>query len=175
MALLVLLLVFAFSGYLANLEKLKRFNLFKALLLVVGETFIGMLLFTLFAFFIAISDLSLVLLDSGGSLFVVVLLLAVINGFILYWINRWFFPQFFISNQVQTLCEYIIQWLLIYVTVYQDLFNNLTSLLQLTELPVSEFGKWDLTHPSVLTLLVLPSLISVWIGIILYKTKEDTI
>lgn len=175
MALLGLLLLFAFSGYLANLEKAKRFNLFKALLLVAGEALIGMILFTLFAFLIAISELSLVLLDSGSSLFVVVLLLAVMNGFILYWINRWFFPTFSISNQVQTLCEYIIQWLLIYVTVYQDLFNNLNSFLKLAELSASEFGKWDLTHPSVLTLLVLPSLISVWVGIILYKTKEDTI
>lgn len=175
MALLCLLLLVAFSGYLANLEKSKRFNLFKALLLVVGEAFIGMVSFILFAFVIAVSALSFILVESGGSLFIVVLLLAVMNGFILYWMNRWLFPKFSISNQVQTLCEYIIQWLLIYVTVYQDLFNNLDSFLKLAELSANDFGKWDLTHPSVLTLLVLPSLISVWVGIILYKTKEDTI
>ncbi|MBX9011968.1 hypothetical protein HCG60_02820 [Ligilactobacillus murinus] len=55
------------------------------------------------------------------------MIIAILNGIGLYWLNHFLNVKFKISSQVQMLYEYIIQWGLLYVTVYQVMFDNFLS------------------------------------------------
>ncbi|TGY56061.1 hypothetical protein E5340_03945 [Ligilactobacillus murinus] len=58
------------------------------------------------------------------------MIIAILNGIALYWLNYFLNVKFKISSQVQMLYEYIIQWGLLYVTVYQVMFDNFLSILK---------------------------------------------
>lgn len=114
------------------------------------------------------------LIPELSSLFSLLLLVAILNGLLLYWLNRWLLPTFKLNRQVQVLCEYIIQWGLIYITVYQVIFDNLVTTLKESGLG-SSLPTLELTNPEDLIVLILPSLISVWIGLILYRVQQKTL
>lgn len=175
MAVYFLILIIVVSGFLAGLDKKKRFYFLKATFLVGIETIIGVVLFGSFFFVIMQTFLKDIFLAGIGSLFALVLLIAVIDGFIIYWWNRIFIPKLKVSHQVQTLGEYIIQWSLIYITVYQVIFDNFIATIQSASSKSFSVDNFSLTNPSDLIIIVLPTLISVWISIILYKTKENAI
>lgn len=157
-------------GFLSNLEKEKRFFVFKAFLIVAIETIIGSALFLAFLFIILKTPINTLLLSGFGSLFIVTLLVAVVDGIILYWFNTWMMIKYNVDNRVQTLCEYIIQWSLIYITIYQVIFDNLISSIK-----ANGISSIDIANPSDLAILILPSLISVWVSIILYKLKKNNL
>lgn len=60
--------------------------------------------------------------------------------------------------------------MLIYITVYQVVFDNLINTVKGLNIDTL-----SITNPSDLIVSVLPSLISIWIGLIFYKTKKDMI
>lgn len=161
------------SGYLAGVEKNRRFNIAKSFLIVAAKTIACSLSFVLFMILIYKTPLSNILIADVESLFVVILLVAVIDGIILYHISRIIFPKLNISNQVLTLCEYIIQWSLIYITIYQVLFDNILKNAEFKS--IIEISNLNIANPSDLIIAVLPSLISTWISVILYKFKENTL
>ena len=69
------------------------------------------------------------------------------------------------STTTLTLVEYYIQWSLIYVTVYQAIFSNIKHISTITHfIRVGNF-----LDPNLLVVVVLPSFISAWIAVILYK------
>lgn len=158
------------SGFLVGFKKEKRFCLLKATVFVGAETLIGSLLFFLIMLLISQTFLKHVFLADFSSLFVVILFVAVIDGFILYWINRFLIPKFSIGKLTQTLSEYIIQWSLIYITIYQIVFEYIK--LDISE---AKLESLSLTNPSDVAIMVLPTLISVWIAIILHRINTDTI
>ncbi len=84
----------------------------------------GGILFELLVLIFFMTPLAQVLNEGIGVLFLGILIIAIINGIILYWLNHFLDAKFKISTQVQILCEYMIQWGLIYVTVYQVVFDN---------------------------------------------------
>ena len=122
-----LVILIIFSGFLAGLGKQKALQIIKAFCFVGGETLLGCLLFELLTLVFFMLPLENLLSDGAGSIFSVILVIAIINGIILYWLNRFLNVKFKISAQVQVLCEYMIQWGLIYVTVYQVMFDNFLS------------------------------------------------
>lgn len=171
----LLLFVIVFMGFLVKFPKEKRFNFLKSFVLVYAEVIMTSILFLGFIFLILITPLKNAMIRTPDSLFVVVLLIAIIDGIIISWFNRWFIPKFNITLQVQTLCEYIIQWSLIYITVYQVIFDNIVKSAKLIHNPEATLANLDIMNPADMILLILPSLISVWIGVIVYKAYKDTI
>ncbi|KHD44428.1 SA1002 family membrane protein [Streptococcus hongkongensis] len=171
----ILLGIVIFSGFLSNFTREKRFYLLQATIMVTIETFLCSILFIIFISLIFYTALNHFLLSNLSSLFSLVLLVALINGLILYWINVFVIARFTIDVQVLTLCEYIIQWSLIYVTVYQVVFDNLITSVNFFNNKQLTIEKLDITNPADLILLVLPSLISVWVAIVLYKVKVNTL
>ncbi len=77
--------------------------------------------------------------------------IAILNEIGLYWLNLWG---------------------LLYVTVYQVMFDNFLSILKNENFKASDIGQLNLTDPSELIILVLPSLISVWIALVLSRLKK---
>lgn len=170
-----LLVLIIFSGSLAGLGKQKSLKIVKAFAFVGLETFLGCVLFESLVLIFFITPLGQVLNNGIEGLFSVILIIAILNGIILYWLNRFLNVKFRISSQVQVLCEYIIQWGLIYVTVYQVMFDNFLSILKNENFKASDISNLNLTDPSDLIILVLPSLISVWIALVLSRLKKDTL
>ncbi|MBL3717262.1 hypothetical protein GHK52_10725 [Lactococcus garvieae] len=168
----ILFLIIIFSGKIFGFPKNKSLDIIKAIAIVFIETIIASILFLGMNLLNTWSAFSSVMLESLNSLFEIILLFAIINGYILYWINRWAFKAFSISKEIQTLCEYIIQWSLIYCTIYQILFDEIIKPFS-DKNSFKEVLSLDVVEPSELLFLVLPALISIWISIIAYKHFND--
>ncbi|AWZ37638.1 hypothetical protein CPS94_01210 [Ligilactobacillus murinus] len=94
------------------------------------ETCLDCVLFELLILLFFITPLGQVLNYGIEGLFSVILIIAILNGIVLYWLNHFLNAKLKISSQVQMLYEYIIQWGLLYVTVYQVMFDNFLSILK---------------------------------------------
>lgn len=165
---LIVLAIIALSGFFMKLEKENRFSLLISFVLVVLETILASMMFTTLLLGITTLGLQKYIFFGDNYLFALVLLVAVIVGFILYFINMWLFKKLKISNTAQTLSEYIIQWGLIYATVYQVIFDNVFD----KDISIESL---DIAHPTEMNITILPALIAVWIGIIMYKLKNKQI
>lgn len=172
MATIILILLLIFSGKLARFPKAKRYDILKAVIIVFLETIIASLFFTVMNVLTTMSFLRPIILNRIDNMFVVILLFAVINAFILYWINKWAFKKFNVHKDILTLCEYIIQWSLIYSTLYQILFDELIKTVKNNE-PLKKVIFLNITSPTEMLFLILPALISIWIAIISYKHSCD--
>ena len=166
----VLLVLVIFIGYFAGVSKERRFDLPKAFVFVACETVIGITLFIAFNFFVYRTALAEVLSDFLGSLFLLILNIAIINGIILYWVIRLLVRKFNINDRVVVLSEYIIQWSLIYITIYQVIFDNL-----LSKEVLEEMMKLDITTPADVMTFVLPAHISSWVAVVLYRVYRKYI
>lgn len=99
------------------------------------------------------------------NLFLLLAIFVILSGIFLYWGMR--LAEKFIKFSVTTLTliEYYIQWSLIYVTVYQAIFSNIARIKTITQfIRVRNF-----LDPNLLVVIILPSFISTWIAVILYK------
>lgn len=105
----------------------------------------------------------------ANSVFSLILLLAVVIGLLMARFLRWFQGHFHYSVTTLTMMEYYIQWTLIYVTVYQVLFDNL---FQSSKEFVNLISKGTIVDPKYLILALFPALMSTWIGIALYKVRQ---
>ncbi|WP_456264533.1 SA1002 family membrane protein [Ligilactobacillus murinus] len=119
-----------FSGSLVGLRKEKSLKIVRAFVLVGLETCLDCVLFELLILLFFITPLGQVLNYGIEGLFSVILIIAILNGIVLYWLNHFLNAKLKISSQVQMLYEYIIQWGLLYVTVYQVMFDNFLSILK---------------------------------------------
>ncbi len=163
----LLLAVIIAVGYLAKLEKKDRFCLAQAFLLVTISTAI------IAAFLALIMGVIFIFLPNlqTKSLFVVILIVAILLGVGLFWLYYFLIGKLKIKKIVMALSEYIVQWGLIYATIYQIIFDNLFK-----EKVKPPSPNEIVAQPSEILVFILPSLISVWIAIILYRvrTKEIT-
>ena len=175
MAVFILVALVILSGFLAGLGKKKSLKIIQAFLLVSIETLLGGILFELLVLIFFMTPLAQVLNEGIGVLFLGILIIAIINGIILYWLNHFLDAKFKISTQVQILCEYMIQWGLIYVAVYQVVFDNFLGALKKEKVTASDISALNLTDPADLIIFLLPALISVWIALVLACLKKDTL
>ena len=62
---------------------------------------------------------------SISNLFFIVAIWIFLSGLVLFFILRFFCEKFRISNKVFMMMEYFIQWSLIYIALYQLIFDSL--------------------------------------------------
>lgn len=140
-----------------------KFEFLKAAILFLAQIFfstVNFLLFFVIAYFM-MQDKDHVNL---GNLFLLLAAFVVLSGMFIYWGMRVAAHVFKFSTTL-TLVEYYIQWSLIYVTVYQAIFSNIKHISTITHfIRVGNF-----LDPNLLVVVVLPSFISAWIAVILYK------
>lgn len=106
-----------------------------------------------------------------GNLFLLLAAFVVLSGIFVYWGMRLASKIFKFSTTTLTLVEYYIQWSLIYVTVYQAIFSNIKHITSITNfIRVGNF-----LDPNLFVVAILPSFISVWIAVILYKKSIKAI
>ncbi|MBD5430094.1 hypothetical protein [Lactobacillus sp.] len=151
-------------GIITLFKDKNHFYFIKALILFAGlliMSTINFLIFFVLAFLFIHTDKSLQL----GNLFILLGILVVISGILLYWGLKAFNHFFPLSTTTLTLIEYYIQWTLIYVTVYQAIFSNIKKITKVAHyITVGNF-----LDPNLFVVIVLPSFISAWIGLILLK------
>lgn len=158
------------SGYLARLSKERRFLLPKAFLLVFLESLLATILFSLLWGGIMVTGLLPILSNGVASFFTLILCNAIVVALLLYYLNQVLVKKIKLDNRVLTLAEYIIQWGLIYITIYQVIFDNFISSPNLQAM-----SQFEISTPTDLMVLILPSLISVWIAVILEKMHRKEI
>ena len=103
-----------------------RFYFLKAIILFLVLLLLSTVNFSIFfgiaALFIdRVHDMKL------GNLFLLLAALVILSGLLLYEGLKRFNKHYHISEITLTLIEYCIQWSLIYVTVYQSIFNDQNS------------------------------------------------
>lgn len=142
----------------------QHFYFLKALVLFASMLIfstINFLLFFVLAFLVIRTDHAYQL----GNLFLFLGILVVISGIMLYGGLRLFNKIFPLSVTTLTLIEYYIQWTLIYTTVYQAIFSNIKKITQVAHyIRVGNF-----LDPNLFVVIILPSFISAWIAVILFK------
>ncbi len=154
-------LVFAL-GFFAKLDKEKRFSFGYALVLVVLSTIFASIMFVLTiagANYIAEQTIN-------DNLFMFMLIDDLLIGVLLYWIYRYLIKKLKIKKIVVSLSEYIVQWGLIYITIQQIVFDNYIK--DQVKIPTNGV---EIINPNDVIIFILPSLIAVWVALILYKVK----
>lgn len=136
---------------------------------VAAVLFLSELAFSALNFMIFFEFASWLLSDERkielGSLFLLLALYVILSGLLLYAGMRLLLKFIRFTGTVLSLVEYYIQWSLLYVTVYQAIFSNVDEVKELGHfIKVGEF-----LDPNLFVVIVLPSFISVWIAIVLYK------
>lgn len=141
-----------------------KFEFLKAAILFITQIIfstINFLIFFVIAYFLMKNRNHVYL----GNLFLLLAIFVLLSGLLLYWGMLLAKKIFKFSTTTLTLVEYYIQWSLIYVTVYQAIFSNIKRIKTITEfIKVGNF-----LDPNLFVVLILPSFISAWIAVILYK------
>ncbi len=141
-----------------------KFQFAKAGVLFVFQLAFSTINFLIFFFiaYLLMNDCKEVYL---GNLFLLLAIFVILSGIFLYWGMRLAGKFIKFSVTTLTLIEYYIQWSLIYVTVYQAIFSNIARIKTITQfIKVGNF-----LDPNLLVVIILPSFISTWIAVILYK------
>lgn len=107
-----------------------------------------------------------------SSVFSLILLIAVLIGIVMTNFLRWFQQHFHYSPTSLTIMEYYIQWSLIYTTIYQVLFSDLS---KSSKYMIKIMAESRIVDPDYLIMALLPALISTWIAIVLYKVQQKQI
>ncbi|WP_308555316.1 hypothetical protein [uncultured Lactobacillus sp.] len=146
----------------------KHFSFTKALLL-----FVMLLLFSTINFLIMFGIIFLFMSTDHalklGNIFLLIGIMVVISGIVLYWDLKLFRKFFPLSNTVLTIIEYYIQWTLIYITIYQVIFDNIRKIPN-----ISTYIKiGNILDPNLFVVTILPSFISVWIAVVLFKKRIE--
>lgn len=154
----LIILAVVIMGYIFTSKN--RFYFLKAiilfLVLLIFSTINFLIFFGIAALFInRIHDMKL------GNLFL-------LSGLFLYEGLKKFNKFHQISEITLTLIEYCIQWSLIYVTVYQSIFNNIAKIHTITKM----IKTVRILNPDLLVVIVLPSFISIWISVVLLKKYQ---
>lgn len=157
----LIILAIVIMGYIFRFYFLKAIILF--LVLLIFSTINFLIFFGIAALFInRIHDMKL------GNLFLLLGALVILSGLFLYEGLKKFNKFHQISEITLTLIEYCIQWSLIYVTVYQSIFNNIAKIHTITKM----IKTVRILNPDLLVVIVLPSFISIWISVVLLKKYQ---
>lgn len=141
-----------------------HFEFIKAFILFAGMI-VSSIIILLILLYIAFLSMHF---DKGlklGNLFILLAIMIVIAGEFLYLGLRVGYKFFPFETTTLTIIEYYIQWILIYFTVYQAVFANIDK--------VSHWVKYievgNILDPNLLAVIILPSFMSAWIGLVLFK------
>jgi len=107
-----------------------------------------------------------------SSVFSLILLIAVLVGIMLSNFLGWFQHHYHYHMTSLTIMEYYIQWSLIYTTIYQVIFNDLSKSSKYMLKIVAES---KIINPDYIIMALFPALISTWIAIVIYKVQQKQI
>ena len=158
---ILLVVMIVFLGYFLTFYKEQGRSLFFGLILAFCEFLIGIILFT-----ILLVIFNKLFIYENNKTYILILTIIIIDGFILFLLNKkCIFKKYNLTASIITISEYIIQCVIIFLAVMQATYQYLENI--------------DKTirgiDMDVINLAVLPTLISVVIGIVLYKLVENKI
>ncbi|EPH72677.1 hypothetical protein D929_01897 [Enterococcus faecalis 02-MB-P-10] len=162
----LLLILFLFlTRYLYKTEKREFLVSF---ILFISLIFIGLFIFSILYLMTSLFERTNDYLDIH-SLFFSLFLVIILTGILLYFVLKRIVQYWKITMTVLTIIEYYIQWSLIYVTVYQVLFDNIQKTAEKLQITFTETA----LDPQLIILFILPTFISIWISVILLKVDNN--
>lgn len=99
-----------------------------------------------------------------SSLFSIVLFVILVTGYCLYWLLRLIEDKTHFTEDLLDLAEYYLNWTLLYLTIYQIVFDKTT-----TSESINQIISLNASNPDLIIFLMLPSLLSAWMAIVFYK------
>lgn len=105
-------------------------------------------------------------------LFSQIIFLTVFTGIIMHYFLKTFQNHFHFNMTSITMMEYYIQWTLIYVTIYQAMFDDL---FKSSKQLVANISSRGMLVPEDLILVLFPALIATWVAIAIYKVHQKQI
>ncbi|GAA1636919.1 MULTISPECIES: hypothetical protein [Brevibacterium] len=117
------------------------------------------------------------LINIGPGLFLGVISVALASGIIMFLIVQPIFKRTGVGLEILAITEYYIQWFLIYVTVYQVIFDQLNGLGRVVNERdlTQELNSYlsSILDPSALIAILLPVLLSIWVAVAIAKIRLD--
>lgn len=104
-------------------------------------------------------------INLGNDLFIMGLLIILSGGIIEFFLLRYFIKRWFNDIWTLTVIEYFIQWLLVYLTLYQVMTHSLAKI----DFELDFRTLFHVLNIDTLNLTLLPVLLISWISLIMHK------
>lgn len=102
------------------------------------------------------------------SVFLLGIVVIISTSLLLYFLLNLTTKKIILPMTLMKIIEYYIQWLLIYVTIYQVIFDQF-----IVSSEVKNTLQGNLDEPVVIIIVILPSFISIWIAVVLFRIRME--
>lgn len=157
----LIIIMFIVIDYFANLGKNKY--------AFMKSSILGILLILTSFLSLGLGIVIIILLDSvlplGNSLFVTGLFIILVSAVIEFLLLHWCIKKWFYDDLILTIVEYFIQWVLVYLTLYQVLTQSFSKI----QLDIDPSHLVHVLNVDIANLMILPVLLISWISIIMHK------
>lgn len=102
------------------------------------------------------------------SVFLLGIVVIISTSLLLYFLLNLTTKKIILPMTLMKIIEYYIQWLLIYVTIYQVIFDQF-----IVSSEVKNTLQGNLDEPVAIIIVILPSFISIWIAVVLFRIRME--
>ena len=164
---LILLLSVILLGLLIGNKRVDKWLFLKALLLLsvmLSESIlISVAMYLLLT--IGVAD---VIGQRLESLFLLGIVVIISTSLLLYFLLNLTTKKIVLPIALMKIIEYYIQWVLIYVTIYQVIFDQF-----IVSSEVKNTLQGTIDEPVAIIIVILPSFISIWIAVVLFRIRME--
>lgn len=96
------------------------------------------------------------------------LIVLIFSRLILYFLLNLTTKKIVLPIALMKIIEYYIQWVLIYVTIYQVIFDQF-----IVSSEVKNMLQGTIDEPVAIIIVILPSFISIWIAVVLFRIRME--
>ncbi|MBM9830554.1 hypothetical protein IAG15_04960 [Enterococcus faecalis] len=164
---LILLLSVILLGLFIGNKRVDKWLFLKALLLFSVMLSVSILISVAMYLLLTIG-ISNVIGEQLESLFLLGIVVIISTSLLLYFLLNLTTKKIILPMTLMKIIEYYIQWLLIYVTIYQVIFDQF-----IVSSEVKNTLQGNLDEPVAIIIVILPSFISIWIAVVLFRIRME--
>ncbi|MDN3100969.1 hypothetical protein P0E61_11490 [Enterococcus faecalis] len=163
---LILLLSVILLGLLIGNKRVDKWLFLKALLLFSVMLSVSILISVAMYLLLTIGVAN-VIGEQLESLFLLGIVVIISTSLLLYFLYLTT-KKIVLPIALMKIIEYYIQWVLIYVTIYQVIFDQF-----IVSSEVKNTLQGTINEPVAIIIVILPSFISIWIAVVLFRIRME--
>lgn len=164
---LILLLSVILLGLLIGNKRVDKWLFLKALLLFSVMLSVSILI-SVAMYLLLIIGVANVIGQRLESLFLLGIVVIISTSLLLYFLLNLTTKKIVLPIALMKIIEYYIQWVLIYVTIYQVIFDQF-----IVSSEVKNMLQGTIDEPVAIIIVILPSFISIWIAVVLFRIRME--
>lgn len=164
---LILLLSVILLGLFIGNKRVDKWLFFKALLLFSVMLSVSILISVVMYLLLTIGVTNIIG-QQLESVFLLGIVVIISTSLLLYFLLNLTTKKIILPMTLMKIIEYYIQWLLIYVTIYQVIFDQF-----IVSSEVKNTLQGNLDEPVAIIIVILPSFISIWITVVLFRIRME--